>query len=69
MSADDCGGIPADRVPLLFAPGQSGTGSTGLGLYLARGLIERNGGTISWQPSQEGSSFVVQLPVAFESEQ
>lgn len=65
-------GIPADFVPQLFkrytraeAARSSMQRGTGLGLYIARALIEANGGTIDYQRSpQGGGSFVITLPAA-----
>ncbi|MEJ7832324.1 MAG: HAMP domain-containing sensor histidine kinase, partial [Nocardioides sp.] len=65
-------GIPADFVPQLFErytrseSARSGVQrGTGLGLYIARTLIEANGGTIDYQLPAEGvAGFVVTLPAA-----
>ena len=65
-------GIPADFVPQLFErytrteSARSGVQrGTGLGLYIARALIEANGGTIDYQlPSEGVGGFVVTLPAA-----
>lgn len=63
-------GIPADELPHLFKQLSRNTDSSnarqrglGLGLVIARGLIERHGGTISVQSRLgEGSLFTVSLP-------
>jgi signal transduction histidine kinase len=34
----------------------------GLGLVLARELVEAHGGTLAWQPATPGTEFVVTLP-------
>jgi signal transduction histidine kinase len=66
---DDGYGVPEERRPLLFgrfqsAPLQSG-GGTGLGLYLARRIAEKYGGTIEYRPAPErGSIFTMTLPRA-----
>jgi C4-dicarboxylate-specific signal transduction histidine kinase len=36
----------------------------GLGLTLARELVHAHGGTLEWQPAEEGAVFVVLLPRA-----
>jgi signal transduction histidine kinase len=62
--SDRAGGIPAEIAQGLFALGRSGTGSTGIGLYLAKDLAIRNGGALSYRPLPDGSSFVLSLPMA-----
>ena len=47
---DNAGGVPAAQVPRLFQLGRSSRGSTGVGLYLARCLAERNGGSLGYRP-------------------
>ena len=59
---DNAGGVPAAQVPRLFQPGRSSRGSTGVGLYLARCLAERNGGSLSYRPADGGSCFTLELP-------
>lgn len=59
-------GVPPDRVEEIFEPyrrleGEM-TGGMGLGLAIARGLIERMGGTVSVDPAPNGATFVVRLP-------
>ena len=64
-------GIPTDALPYVFdrlyradPSRERGTGGSGLGLTIARQLVEAHGGSI-WAESQEGSgsSFVFVLPV------
>ena len=65
-------GIPATELPYLFAKFSRGkdlsrlnTGGTGLGLYVAKNMIESNGGKI-WVESDgegKGSQFIVEIPV------
>jgi signal transduction histidine kinase len=62
--SDMAGGVPADLARDLFALGRSGTGSTGIGLYLARDLTLRNGGSLSYTPLENGSRFAVTLPIS-----
>lgn len=59
-------GIAADVLPRLFtrfAPGAKSKG-LGLGLYLARGIVEAHGGTLTVEslPGQ-GAAFIVALPM------
>ncbi len=60
---DQAGGVPAAVRDRLFTIGNSGTGSTGIGLYLARDLASRNGGSLAYSTGAHGSCFVLSLPV------
>ena len=66
---DDGQGIPAEHLPHLFerfwrAPQSVLTGH-GLGLYIARGIVEAHGGTISAESAPgEGATFSFTLPKA-----
>jgi len=63
-------GIEADRLPKIFdrferAVSTAHYGGLGLGLYLARSIVESHGGTIGViSQAGEGSSFTVRLPRA-----
>jgi CheY-like chemotaxis protein len=70
---DNGSGIPSDLLPRvfdLFVQGERGLdrrqGGLGLGLAVARMLVDRHGGTIevSSAGSKQGSTFVVRLPAA-----
>ena len=61
---DNAGGVSPAQVPRLFRLGRSGRGSTGVGLYLARCLAERNGGTLAYRRVDGGSCFTLSLPRA-----
>jgi PAS domain S-box-containing protein len=66
---DDGPGIPEAALSGIFARYGTGerraTGSTGLGLYTTRGIVESHGGTIEVRSSAEaGTTFVVRLPLA-----
>jgi signal transduction histidine kinase len=59
-------GIPRDKLSLIFKPffsTQKESGGTGLGLALAKKIVERHGGMISVESVvNEGSTFTVFLP-------
>jgi signal transduction histidine kinase len=61
-------GIPADVLAQLFTPfvkGRNARGGLGLGLALARRLLELHGGTIdAGSPASGGARVVVSLPLA-----
>jgi PAS domain S-box-containing protein len=65
-------GVPAAIVPVMFSrvhtmgrersdDGES-RGSTGLGLFLVKGLVEAMGGRVAYEGSQQGAAFRVTLP-------
>jgi signal transduction histidine kinase/ABC-type branched-subunit amino acid transport system ATPase component len=58
-------GIPAGLAGKIFEPRVRGTtevAGTGLGLPIARGIVEAHGGTLVVAPADPGASFVVALP-------
>lgn len=65
---DACGGIPADDLPRVFdvafrgEAARSKDGGAGLGLAIARGLVEAHRGQIAVQNVAPGCRFVVRLP-------
>ncbi|MDQ6725066.1 MAG: HAMP domain-containing histidine kinase [Actinomycetota bacterium] len=68
---DGCGGIPAPDLPRVFelayrgdAARTPGDGGAGLGLAVARGLVEAHHGQISVQNEGEGCRFTIRLPLA-----
>ncbi|MEJ7651376.1 MAG: HAMP domain-containing sensor histidine kinase [Nakamurella sp.] len=74
---DGCGGIPEDELPFVFDTAFRGgharspheelavTGpGAGLGLTIARGLVEAHGGTIAVANRSPGCRFEVRLPAA-----
>jgi two-component system sensor histidine kinase KdpD len=66
--SDDGPGIPPEdheRVFERFQRGRTGAPGSGLGLYLARGLVEAMGGTVSLESAPDrGSTFTLELPLA-----
>jgi signal transduction histidine kinase len=68
---DGCGGIPAPDLPRVFelayrgdAARTPGDGGAGLGLAVARGLVEAHHGEISVHNEGEGCRFTIRLPLA-----
>lgn len=65
--ADTGGGIPADLQPRIFSPFFStkrpGEG-TGLGLNIAKKIVEEHNGTISFVCSEGKTTFTVRLPLS-----
>src|SRR2546425_406402 len=64
---DTGGGIPPHLLPRIFEPGMRHAGSEGfgLGLTIAKDIVEHHGGTISAHSEGEGlgASFTIVLPV------
>ena len=68
---DGCGGIPEGELDLVFetayrgdAARTPGDGGAGLGLAVARGLVEAHDGHISVRNEGDGCLFTVRLPLA-----
>ncbi len=66
LSVSDTGkGIAADVVPRIYDPFYSTKGvgeGTGLGLTVSKAIVEQHGGLISFETSEEGTTFTVTLP-------
>jgi two-component system sensor histidine kinase SenX3 len=69
--SDEGPGIPAAEQEAIFEkfyrldPDQrSGVGGTGLGLYIARELVDRMGGRIGLLRRERGATFYIDLPLA-----
>lgn len=78
ISVSDNGiGIPEDKQKILFTKyseigndtsGKNTRQSTGLGLYITKGIIDAHGGTISIQSAQgKGTTFTITLPTTGET--
>ena len=59
---DSGAGVPPELQNRLFELSVSGRQSTGLGLFLAKALIERNQGSLAYIPTERGACFRVVLP-------
>jgi signal transduction histidine kinase len=70
--ADECGGIPPGDLPRVFDVAFRGesartpdpSGGAGLGLSIARGIVEAHSGEISVRNAGPGCQFLIQLPLA-----
>jgi two-component system, NtrC family, sensor histidine kinase PilS len=60
---DDGPGVKDEIADKIFEPFFSGSGSTGLGLYLVRELALANGGSVRLGASEHGARFVLELPL------
>ncbi len=61
---DSGGGVPAELQNQIFDLSFSEKRSTGLGLFLTRALVERNGGSLTYVPLADGSCFRAVFPAA-----
>jgi len=62
---DDGSGVPAALRERMFDPFVSGRGSSGLGLYVSRRIVEQHAGVLSYEARTDGGSrFAVELPAA-----
>jgi signal transduction histidine kinase len=67
--SDACGGIPEQDLPRVFdvafrgEAARSPGGGAGLGLAIARGIVEAHSGEISVTNEGPGCTFVVRLPI------
>ncbi len=68
--ADNAGGIDEKLLPKIFEPYISGKDDgTGMGLYLAKSIIDKMTGTIEAGNNDEGAKFVITLPVIHVQEE
>jgi signal transduction histidine kinase len=62
-------GVPADQRHLIFDPFARGRavggtrGGRGLGLFIARRVVQAHGGTIGLRPVRPGAEFLIELPL------
>lgn len=64
--ADDGPGISEANAARVFKPfftTAREAGGSGLGLSIARALVEAHGGTIDLEPAERGATFVIRLPI------
>ena len=59
---DAAGGVEESFRHRLFTLSASGSGGTGLGLYMSRNLALANGGSLDYRPLDGGSAFRLALP-------
>ncbi len=70
--ADECGGIPPGDLPRVFDVAFRGesartpdpSGGAGLGLSIARGIVEAHSGQISVRNTGPGCQFLIKMPLA-----
>jgi signal transduction histidine kinase len=75
--SDECGGIPLEDLPRVFDVAFRGesartpdpTGGAGLGLSIARGIVEAHSGQISVRNTGPGCQFLIKLPLAARTAQ
>lgn len=69
---DEGTGIPEEQRQWVFDPFTRGVdaprGGKGLGLFVTRRVIEAHGGAIWIEPSEEGTTFRIQLPIELRTE-
>jgi len=58
---DNAGGIDKDLIEDIFLPSVSTKGDSGIGLYLSKKIIEKNGGTICASNNKDGATFTINL--------
>jgi signal transduction histidine kinase len=72
--SDECGGIPTQDLPRVFdvafrgesarTPAPDPSGGAGLGLSIARGIVEAHSGQIGVRNTGPGCQFLIRLPLA-----
>lgn len=57
---DNAGGIDKEILPNIFLPFTSTTNGNGIGLYIAKEVVEKNSGIISVTNTQDGALFIIE---------
>ena len=55
-------GITPDLLPRIFKRGVSGSGGTGVGLYITKDFIEAHGGKIEIESNENGTAAIFTIP-------
>ena len=58
---DNCGGIEFEDIEDIFLPFKTRRNSTGVGLYMVKGICEKNGGEVSVKNTSDGACFTLIL--------
>jgi len=58
---DNGGGIEDELLEDIFLPSLSTNGSTGIGLYLSKNIVEKNGGVITASNAKDGAVFTIEF--------
>ena len=58
---DNAGGIEDEMFSEIFLPYKSGTNSNGIGLYIAKEVVEKNGGIINASNCEKGAVFTIEV--------
>jgi len=59
--SDNAGGVDEDIIEDIFSPYISSTDGNGIGLYIAKEIIEKNGGIIYVKNEPKGAKFIVEF--------
>lgn len=64
--SDNGGGIDEDIIDDIFLPFKSTTNGNGIGLYIAKEIVEKNNGTISVSNKDGGAEFNIEFLTLIE---
>ncbi len=59
--SDNAGGVDKEIIDDIFLPFKSTTNGNGIGLYIAKGIVEKNGGVISVHNNEIGAVFNIEF--------
>ena len=59
--SDNAGGVDKEIIGNIFSPYISSTGGNGIGLYIAKEIIEKNGGIIYVENEAKGAKFTIEF--------